>query len=213
MPGTKQIVFVLVTNISLGLSGAAQTGNSLDPFRPLSGQEISPIQSANTNTMASGEFVDTPITDVRRATQLLRELDVSAETQVVSYELKYTDAEEAFDTIERLALLEDRPYCVFDEWAADQSTEFRDTFYTAIVPRLTAMGKAVVVATHDDRYFHLADRLIKLDEGRLVEFGPFSTSAASLDEVGESITRNNGRSPADNLDTPAPSGVWPARTS
>lgn len=42
-------------------------------------------------------------TDVKRTSKLLQELDVAPHIQVVSYELKYTDAEEAFETIERLA--------------------------------------------------------------------------------------------------------------
>jgi len=40
--------------------------------------------------------------DVKRAAELLRELDITPGTSVVSYELQYTDAEEAFETIERL---------------------------------------------------------------------------------------------------------------
>lgn len=40
--------------------------------------------------------------DVRRAALLLRELDVESPTEVVGYDLKYTDPEEAFETIERL---------------------------------------------------------------------------------------------------------------
>ena len=40
--------------------------------------------------------------DVRRAASLLRELDVESPTEVVGYELEYTDPEEAFETIERL---------------------------------------------------------------------------------------------------------------
>ena len=29
------------------------------------------------------------------------------------------------------------------------------------------MGKAVLVISHDDRYFHLADRLIRMENGQL----------------------------------------------
>ena len=65
------------------------------------------------------------------------------------------------------ALIEDRSVYVFDEWAADQDPYFREIFYTKILPGLAEAGKAVVVITHDDRYFHLADELLKLDQGRL----------------------------------------------
>jgi putative pyoverdin transport system ATP-binding/permease protein len=71
----------------------------------------------------------------------------------------------------RLALLvsylEDRPIYLFDEWASDQEPLFRDLFYKQILVKLKQRGKAVIVITHDDRYFHLADRLIKLNYGKI----------------------------------------------
>jgi putative ATP-binding cassette transporter len=66
-----------------------------------------------------------------------------------------------------VAYLEDRPIYVFDEWAADQDPTFREVFYRQILPDLQQRGKAVIVVTHDDRYYHMADRLVKLDYGRL----------------------------------------------
>lgn len=30
------------------------------------------------------------------------------------------------------------------------------------------MGKAVLVVIHNDRYFHLADRLVRLESGKLL---------------------------------------------
>ena len=66
------------------------------------------------------------------------------------------------------AYLEDRPFYLFDEWAADQDPHFKEVFYKRLLPELKARGKTVLVITHDDRYFYLADRLIKLDYGKLV---------------------------------------------
>ncbi|HLP26705.1 MAG TPA: cyclic peptide export ABC transporter, partial [Acidobacteriota bacterium] len=65
------------------------------------------------------------------------------------------------------AYLEDRPFYLFDEWASDQDPVFKDVFYTRLLPDLKKRGKAVLVITHDDRYFWLADRVIKLDYGRV----------------------------------------------
>jgi putative ATP-binding cassette transporter len=70
-----------------------------------------------------------------------------------------------------VAYLEDRPLYVFDEWAADQDPLFKNLFYTQLLPELKARGKTVIVITHDDRYFHLADRYIKLEYGQVVETG------------------------------------------
>jgi putative ATP-binding cassette transporter len=67
-----------------------------------------------------------------------------------------------------VAYLEDRPFYVFDEWAADQDPEFKHLFYTELLPSLKARGKTVLAISHDDRYFYLADRCIKLEEGRIV---------------------------------------------
>jgi putative ATP-binding cassette transporter len=65
------------------------------------------------------------------------------------------------------ALLDDRPIYVFDEWAADQEPRFRDVFYNEILTGLKQRGKTVIVITHDDRYFHCADQIVKLDFGQI----------------------------------------------
>lgn len=65
------------------------------------------------------------------------------------------------------ALLEDRPVYIFDEWSAEQDVEFRRYFYETLIPRLRAQGKLVVAATHDERYWKVADRVLKLDLGRV----------------------------------------------
>lgn len=73
----------------------------------------------------------------------------------------------------RLALLqcyaEDREIFFFDEWAADQDASFRDYFYRTLLPELKARGKTVIAISHDDRYFHVADRIVKLEDGKIVE--------------------------------------------
>jgi putative ATP-binding cassette transporter len=65
------------------------------------------------------------------------------------------------------AYLEDRSIYVFDEWAADQDPIFKRVFYCELLPELKAMGKTVIVISHDDRFYYLADRLIKLERGQL----------------------------------------------
>jgi putative ATP-binding cassette transporter len=66
------------------------------------------------------------------------------------------------------AYLEDRAIYLFDEWASDQDPMFKEIFYTQILPDLKSRGKTVVAITHDDKYFELADRLVKLDSGKVV---------------------------------------------
>ncbi len=69
----------------------------------------------------------------------------------------------------RLALinawLEKRPVLVFDEWAADQDPNFRHIFYTQLLPDLKKLGKTIIVISHDDRYFQVADQLVTMKNG------------------------------------------------
>lgn len=70
------------------------------------------------------------------------------------------------------AYLEERPIYLFDEWAADQDPSFKDIFYTQFLPELRNRGKTVLVISHDDHYFYLADRVVKLNYGQ-VEFDKY----------------------------------------
>ena len=67
-----------------------------------------------------------------------------------------------------VAYLEDRPVYVFDEWAADQDPAFKAIFYTRLLPELRDRGKAVLAISHDERYFRVADRVLRMDYGKLV---------------------------------------------
>jgi putative ATP-binding cassette transporter len=108
-----------------------------------------------------------------RAHEYLVKLQLDHKVQVRNGTLSTTSLSQG--QRKRLALLtaylEDNPIYIFDEWAADQDPSFKDVFYRELLPELKARGKAVLVITHDDRYFHLADRLLKLDYGRLVGDG------------------------------------------
>ncbi|MGD6900415.1 cyclic peptide export ABC transporter [Bacillus infantis] len=66
------------------------------------------------------------------------------------------------------AYLEDRPFYVFDEWAADQDPIFKQVFYTQLLQDLKERGKTILVISHDDQYFHLAERMIIVDYGQIV---------------------------------------------
>jgi putative pyoverdin transport system ATP-binding/permease protein len=105
------------------------------------------------------------------AGRYLRELHLDRKVKIQNGTLSTTALSQG--QRKRLALLtaylEDRPFYMFDEWASDQDPMFKEIFYTQIIPSLKARGKTVLVITHDDKYFHLADRLLKLDYGRLIQ--------------------------------------------
>jgi putative ATP-binding cassette transporter len=111
-----------------------------------------------------------------------KELDSEARAYLARLQLDHKVRIEngAFSTLDlsqgqrkRLALLvaylEDRPFYLFDEWAADQDPVFKKIFYTEILASLKARGKTVVVISHDDAYFDVADRCYKLEDGKLTE--------------------------------------------
>ncbi|WP_417831826.1 cyclic peptide export ABC transporter [Terasakiella sp.] len=68
-----------------------------------------------------------------------------------------------------VTLLEDKPIFIFDEWAADQDPHFKDYFYKTLLPQLKAQGKTLIIISHDDRYFDCADRVVKMDFGKIVQ--------------------------------------------
>jgi putative pyoverdin transport system ATP-binding/permease protein len=107
----------------------------------------------------------------QEVTKYLKQLQLDHKVQVKDGVLSTTRLSQG--QRKRLALLtaylEDRPIYLFDEWASDQEPYFRDLFYKEILVKLKERGKIIVVITHDDRYFHLADHIIKLDYGK-VEF-------------------------------------------
>lgn len=88
------------------------------------------------------------------------------------------------------AFLEDRPFYIFDEWAADQDPLFREVFYLQLLPELKAKGKTVLVISHDDRYYSLGDRIIKLDYGKIEFDSP--VSEAPLAEAKAAAGSNGG---------------------
>jgi putative ATP-binding cassette transporter len=107
----------------------------------------------------------------QRAGEYLRQLELDKVVTVTGGTFSTTQLSRG--QRKRLALLtaylEDRPVYLFDEWAADQDPVFRRVFYLRLLPELKRRGKTVIAVTHDDRYFACADRVIKLEEGRVVE--------------------------------------------
>ena len=106
----------------------------------------------------------------RQAREYLEQLKLSHKLQVTNGKLSTIDLSQG--QRKRLALvtafLEDRPIYIFDEWAADQDPYFKNIFYTQLLPELKARNKTVIVISHDDRYYSVADRIIKLDDGQIV---------------------------------------------
>ncbi|MEI6745164.1 MAG: cyclic peptide export ABC transporter [Methylococcaceae bacterium] len=104
---------------------------------------------------------------------------VDALLKTMALEKKTTFKEDSFSNTDlstgqkkRLAyiasVLEDKQIFIFDEWAADQDPEFRKYFYEVLLKELKAKGKTVIAVSHDDRYFSVADKVLKMECGRII---------------------------------------------
>jgi putative pyoverdin transport system ATP-binding/permease protein len=109
--------------------------------------------------------------DEARVNELLEELQLTGKTRFENG--RFTTTELSTGQRKRLALavclLEGKDILVFDEWAADQDPHFRKYFYEQVLRRLKAQGITIIAATHDDRYWHLADRVIRMEYGVAVD--------------------------------------------
>lgn len=123
-----------------------------------------------------------------RARQYLEQLHLERKVKVENGKLSTIDLSQG--QRKRLALLtaylEDRPIYLFDEWAADQDPVFKEIFYHQLLAELSARGKTVFVISHDDRYYHLADRIIKLENGQLQYDQPASQLSNLPTEIAQS---------------------------
>jgi len=109
--------------------------------------------------------------DEQQVRHLLKEMDIHKKTDFIDG--RFTRIDLSTGQRKRLAyiasLLGDKPIYLFDEWAADQDPVFRKYFYIKFLEDLRKMKKTVIAVTHDDRYFDRADRVIKMEDGQVVE--------------------------------------------
>jgi putative ATP-binding cassette transporter len=115
-----------------------------------------------------------------RVNELLRLMEISHKTAFDG--TRFTNTHLSTGQRKRLALvvsyLEDKAVYIFDEVAADQDPQFRRYFYESLLPELKAAGKTVIVVSHDDRYFHLSDRVLRMEYGKLTELDTKALTAA-----------------------------------
>jgi putative ATP-binding cassette transporter len=145
----------------------------------LDGQPVDAASAESYRSLFSTVFSDYHLFDhlyglshvpAAEVTRVLRDMELTGKTKVVDH--RFTTLSLSSGQRKRLALavalLEDRPLYVFDEWAAEQDPEFRQRFYEVILPRLKERGKTLVVVTHDERYYQAdyIDEMVKLVEGR-----------------------------------------------
>lgn len=116
-------------------------------------------------------YSDTTILQQEKINHYLRYLELDGKVDLVGGRFSSTKLSDG--QRKRLALLvtllDDRPICIFDEWAADQDPHFKHFFYSVILQDLRQRNKVVIVITHDDRYFTYADQIVAMDSGRVAK--------------------------------------------
>ena len=146
----------------------------------LNGEPVTHERMDDYRQIFSAVFSDYHLFDdlVVREPALLDRADAYLKQFEIAHKVQIKDG--AFSTVDlstgqrkRLALihamLEQRPVMMFDEWAADQDPTFRRVFYTGFLPELKRQGKTLIVVSHDDRYFDMADRVIRLENGKIIQ--------------------------------------------
>jgi putative ATP-binding cassette transporter len=110
--------------------------------------------------------------DDTRVTELLTRMELADKTSIVDGRVSNMNL--STGQRKRLALvlstLDDRPIHLFDEWAADQDPVFRKFFYEVLLAQMVKEGKTILAVTHDDHYFHVADKVYAMEYGKLVDY-------------------------------------------
>jgi putative ATP-binding cassette transporter len=164
----KSTLLKLVTSLylptagKLTLDGRTLGDDDIVPFRNL----FSAIFSDN---HLFKELYGIPEIDPAKVTEYLKLLELEHKVSVKgrSFSTVALSSGQRKRLALLVALLENRPIYVFDEWAADQDPYFRQKFYQTILPSLKASGKTVFAVTHDERYFDTADVRFHMVEGQL----------------------------------------------
>ncbi len=140
-----------------------------EQFRIFGQQQMAPIFS---DFHLFDKFYGVDYIDKDRIEEYFKVFEINDKVKYENHGFSTTDL--SMGQRKRLALisvlLEDRDILILDEWAADQDPYFRKKFYKEILPWLiNEEDKTIIAITHDDQYFNVADRLYKMEYGKLKE--------------------------------------------
>ncbi|QDT12903.1 cyclic peptide export ABC transporter [Planctomycetes bacterium K23_9] len=168
----KSTTFKLMTGLYRAESGNIRVDGNLIPWNMI----------GRYRQMISAVYGDFYLFDRCYGLENVDEVEVAKMLHRMRLEDKVTFSNGRFSTQDlstgqrkRLALItslmEDREVYFLDEWAADQDREFRDYFYRTLLPDFKAKGKTVVAITHHERFLDAADRVVRLELGRVTGEG------------------------------------------
>lgn len=107
--------------------------------------------------------------EIERARSLLRLMELGPEAIDVRDDGEFTTTDLSSGQRKRLAvvcaLMESRPILLLDEVAADFNPEFREKFYTQLLPRWRDEGYTILAISHDEKYLtKVPDRIIQMKD-------------------------------------------------
>ena len=132
-----------------------------------------PVNIAQFNYIFSAVFSDFHLFERLHHSPQIDSTNINKYLQMMSLDQKVSWKENKFSTIKLssgekrrlalvIALIEDKPVYIFDEFASDQDPKFTKYFYQTIIQDLKNDNKIVIVVTHDKRYFNCADKVLVL---------------------------------------------------
>ncbi|MDO6434624.1 cyclic peptide export ABC transporter [Flavitalea sp. BT771] len=123
------------------------------------------------------EFYGLPEVDLEKANEYLKLFEIDGKVTVNRQ--GFSDINLSTGQRKRLALiyamLEKKPVLILDEFAADQDPHFKRKFYKEIIGYIKQEGFTLIAITHDDNYYQYADKLYKMDSGRMFEIQQLSS--------------------------------------
>lgn len=107
-------------------------------------------------------------TELPRLKELLNLFEIDTQVEVVNNRVNSggLSSGQAKRLALVLSMVSDKEIYIFDEWAANQDPSFKKAFYNQLIPQLKKDSKTVIIITHDDQYFHVADKMVHMVEGK-----------------------------------------------
>jgi len=150
------------------VDGSSVKGTQIESYREL-------FAALYTDHFLSQELLGVEKVNKAKVKRLLKLFQLSEKTKIVGN--RFTNINLSTGQKKRLAMvtafLENKEVYIFDEVAADQDPGHRKLFYNFILPDIKLAGKTCIVVSHDDHYFHTADRILEMKKGKLT---PYTTA-------------------------------------
>lgn len=164
----KTTIFNLITGLYPPIKGELM----------LQGQKINQDNLRSYRDLFCSYFTDSPVFDnlshipkenFEWGERYIKELELEGKTSLSNSaidEINLSFGQRGRLNLLRL-LLEDRPIYILDEWAANQDIYFKEKFYTEIIPDLKKRGKTIILISHDDKYYEIADKIVTMRNGSI----------------------------------------------